>query len=266
MTFKLQTIPTGRKAETFTACLAPLFEGHLKGVCVAKLGDKPEVYTEESLPFFFEEEKILDFSALQKYDCLTLAQLVIFLSFTVSEETGSDWEEIYPHYMNLVFSDMVEKRLDPKDPKTLIPNSEYLRMAKQGYFGDGGCEKPMPTADWLISVEDVSKWGLTKGFQLKFEEFKDAFASRGEIAAIASVISSNTATANWQERARGIADECFDRDTSSGSRDSLVGYSRRVMAEMQSRGIKGPRGVIDNPSTVMREALQGEKWWKNKQK
>jgi hypothetical protein len=38
------------------------------------------------------------------------------------------------------------------------------------------------------------------------------------------------------------------------------------MEVMQERGIKGPRGIIDNPNTIMRDALQGEKWWKNKQK
>jgi hypothetical protein len=235
-------------------------------VYVAKLGDRNELYTEESLPFFFEEEKICDFSALQKYDCLTLAQLIIFVSFSVSEETGSDFEDSYLHYMKLVLSDLVKRRLDPKHPKTLIANSDYIQMAKDGYFGNDGYDTPMPTADWLISLEDAGRWGLTKGFQLNFDEFKATFASGGKLAKIAGSISSNMAAANWQEQARVIADECFDRDTKDGTRDSLVGYSRRVMDEMQSRGVKGPRGIIDNPNTIMREALQGEKWWKNKQK
>lgn len=83
-------------------------------------------------------------------------------------------------------------------------------------------------------------------------------------------------TGDWQEQARFIADECFDRDTIMGCRDSLGsknpqqkivgGYAYRVMEIMQQRGIKGPRGIIDNPGTIMREALQGKKWWANKLK
>jgi len=70
----------------------------------------------------------------------------------------------------------------------------------------------------------------------------------------------------WEVQARAIADECFDIDTKCGCRDSLKGYSKRVMELMQERGIKGARGIIDNPATIMREALQGEKWWANKAK
>ncbi|MBK9162231.1 MAG: hypothetical protein IPM27_12020 [Nitrosomonadales bacterium] len=79
----------------------------------------------------------------------------------------------------------------------------------------------------------------------------------------------------WEVQARAIADECFDTDTKGGCRDSLArkkgnkivgGYSFRVMELMQERGIKGARGIIDNPATIMREALQGEKWWANKSK
>ncbi len=71
---------------------------------------------------------------------------------------------------------------------------------------------------------------------------------------------------DWRESARAIADELFDRDTKGGCRDSLKGYSSRVMDEMQQRGIKGPRGLIDNPNTIQREALQGKPWWANKAK
>lgn len=43
-------------------------------------------------------------------------------------------------------------------------------------------------------------------------------------------------------------------------------YCFRVMALMRERGIKGQRGIITNPATIMREALQGKKWWANKKK
>ena len=71
---------------------------------------------------------------------------------------------------------------------------------------------------------------------------------------------------NWREHARQIADKCFNLDTKNKCRDSLAGYSRRVMDEMQTRKIHGPRGLIDNSNTIQREALQGSKWWKEKTK
>lgn len=78
--------------------------------------------------------------------------------------------------------------------------------------------------------------------------------------------SARASTDSWQARAREIADECFDRDTENNCRDSLKGYAKRVMEEMQRRQIHGPRGRIDNPNTVQREALQGGQWWKGKAK
>jgi hypothetical protein len=73
-------------------------------------------------------------------------------------------------------------------------------------------------------------------------------------------------SANWTHSARAIADECFDRDSANKCRDSMAGYALRVMDEMQKRGIHGPRGRINNPKTIERDALQGEKWWKYKNK
>ena len=74
------------------------------------------------------------------------------------------------------------------------------------------------------------------------------------------------ASSDWRNSARAIADECFDNDTANKCRDSLAGYCRRVMDEMQARNIHGPRGLIDNPGTIQREALQGKKWWAGKTK
>jgi hypothetical protein len=71
---------------------------------------------------------------------------------------------------------------------------------------------------------------------------------------------------DWRVQARTIADECFDRDTANDCRDSLNGYSERVMELMQQRGIKGPRGIIDSSGTIKREALQSKQWWAKKSK
>ncbi len=71
---------------------------------------------------------------------------------------------------------------------------------------------------------------------------------------------------DWKDKAREIADELFDHDTLNHCRDSLVGYSERVMKMMQERQIHGPRGRIDNPKTIQREALQASQWWGKKKK
>lgn len=71
---------------------------------------------------------------------------------------------------------------------------------------------------------------------------------------------------DWKVTARELADECFDADTKAGVRDSLNGYSERVMKKMQELDIRGPRGTITNPLTIMRDALQANQWWANKKK
>lgn len=81
-----------------------------------------------------------------------------------------------------------------------------------------------------------------------------------------SAISRKAEAADWREAARAVADEFFDHDTENKCRDSLDGYSARVMDELQLRKIHGPRGLIDNKRTVQRDALQGDKWWKYKKK
>lgn len=79
-------------------------------------------------------------------------------------------------------------------------------------------------------------------------------------------VSPSSTVHDWQSQARVIADECFDIDTRNNCRDSLMGYSNRVVNEMQKRGIEGPQGIINNANTVKREALQAKNWWRNKQK
>lgn len=85
-------------------------------------------------------------------------------------------------------------------------------------------------------------------------------------AKVEAATDTTTPGDDWTEKARSIADECFDKDTSLNCRNSLKGYSKRVMELMQERGIKGSRGIIDNANYVMRAALQGKKWWANKSK
>lgn len=72
--------------------------------------------------------------------------------------------------------------------------------------------------------------------------------------------------ANWKDEARAIADELYDIDTAANCRDSLGGYSDRVMGVMQKRGIDGVQGRITYSTTIKRDALQGAKWWRTNNK
>ena len=79
-------------------------------------------------------------------------------------------------------------------------------------------------------------------------------------------VSKADKSPDWKETARLIADKFFDHDTKLHTRDTLSGYAVRVMDEMQERKIHGPRGLIDNPNTIQRDALQGVAWWRHKKK
>ena len=130
------------------------------------------------------------------------------------------------------------------------------------------------------------EWALSKGYDIPWLEWakqKKLVGMQGnrslDLAPIGAPAESELQveeSEDWRVNARKIADECFDQDTSHRVRDSLAkknasgqivgGYSYRVMEIMQARSIHGPRGLIDNPATIAREALQGKKWWSTKEK
>lgn len=114
------------------------------------------------------------------------------------------------------------------------------------------------------------EWALTKQHDIPWLEWARTEYDIGCAAAEPTSSGEGQPTEanafDWRESARKIADEFFDRDTVSRVRDSLDGYSKRVMDEMQKREIHGPRGRIDNHKTIQREALQGDKWWAKKTK
>jgi len=116
-------------------------------------------------------------------------------------------------------------------------------------------------AEWAVSV---AEWKNLPPELTAMAIKPDVSPAKAQSAQINhdSVPSSN----DWRDKARAIADSLFDRDTANKCRDSLAGYSRRVMDEMQMKEIHGPRGRIDNHNTIQREALQGDKWWAKKPK
>ena len=124
-------------------------------------------------------------------------------------------------------------------------------------------------ATWYQSekrLDEFAAWCIQIGFDIP-EQLATLANNKPQAESapkVGAVPATSPSVDDWKEQARTIANECFDKDTASGCRDSLKGYSKRVMEIMQERSIKGVRGIIDNENYVMREALQGKKWWANK--
>ncbi|KVC94875.1 hypothetical protein WI77_10285 [Burkholderia ubonensis] len=135
-------------------------------------------------------------------------------------------------------------------------------------YADDYAGTPEQNVFYELSIGELRKYAEPYGVTVRLEGAPsvahisdDASTQRGTDAQ-----SDLGPGGGWQERARIIADEFFDCDTAHSCRDSLKGYAARVMEEMQKRKIHGPRGRIDNPNTIQREALQGDKWWAGKGK
>jgi hypothetical protein len=239
---------------------------------MAKLGDHEEKIIDESMLFI---ERLGDTSELLKQECLTVAQSALLFVAHNNANKQKDVTEAATTYIKLAMLDIAHGELQALHPETRLPWSQYLRMIEAGMYGDGGSDAAIATAGWLVTLEECERWFRTKGINFDLSNVKsdlEALKSRAKAkSAPATGVNGN----DWKEKARIIANELFDKDTAGGIRDGLIrrskgkpsgGYAYRVMELMQERGITGPRGIIDNASTVMREALQGEMWWANKDK
>ena len=116
-----------------------------------------------------------------------------------------------------------------------------------------------------IDKESWLEWCRANGYSKASMNFPVRSGRLTQNTGFTSGINANDLP-DWRIVAREIADELFDHDTNCSTRDSLKNYSNRVMAVMQERQIRGPRGIIDNSATVQREALQGSNWWATKAK
>jgi len=64
---------------------------------------------------------------------------------------------------------------------------------------------------------------------------------------------------HWHDIAWGIADELDRHDEMLMTHDSLINLAERVAKKMRDEKIGGPRGPLSG-ATIKREALQGTKW------
>jgi hypothetical protein len=144
--------------------------------------------------------------------------------------------------------------LIPRHPQSLLPQRQA-------------------SGEWMfacfVTIDDLTQFLARFDIGVRFAEKAPAPTEK-------PAAEMNPGRTDWKAKARQIADECFEKDTKAGIRDSLVrkgkgghitgGYAFRVMELMQKRGIHGPHGLINNPATIARDALQGDKWWANKDK
>ena len=136
---------------------------------MAKLGDDLEKYVEESLPFI---KSLDDLNNLIEHGYFTVAQCALIAPAYLRKEP-EDNEEMYEHYYVLACIDIARGDLIARHPKTRLPYSEYLRMMETGAFGEDGDDMPIPTADWLVSLDDTEKWLRSKGVLFNFDGLRE---------------------------------------------------------------------------------------------
>lgn len=141
---------------------------------MATLGDDIEKFIDESMPFLFE--KLGDTSGTKKHGCLTLAQCALLMPAMITAGMTGDASEIAAHYIQLALLDVAHGELNPKHPETRLPYSQYKRMTEAGMFGIDGAALPLPTADWLVTLDEAERWLLSKDIYINFDGLRSDLA------------------------------------------------------------------------------------------
>jgi len=145
---------------------------------MAKLGDQLEKMIDESMPYLFE--KLSDTSALKNFGCLTVAQCALLVPSILTSKQSDDASEMSAHYIQLALLDIAHGKLSPKHPETLLLYTQYQRMAETGMFGNDGENMPLPTANWLVSLNEAKRWLQSKDIQINFDELKTELAKMAD--------------------------------------------------------------------------------------
>jgi len=145
---------------------------------MAKLGDQLEKYIDESMPYLFE--KLGDLTALKNHGCLTVAQCALLVPSILTSKQSDDASEMCAHYIQLALLDIAHGKLSPKHPETLLPYAQYLRMAETGMFGNDGENLPLPTANWLVSLDEAKRWLQSRDIQINFDELNTELAKMAD--------------------------------------------------------------------------------------
>lgn len=98
---------------------------------------------------------------------LTVGQCALLIPATQHAERQTAPQalaEAVAAYVMLIQRDIAHSDLQARHPDTLLPYTEYLKMAQSGLYGDDGRDMPMPDMGWLIAFEDAEQWYASKGF------------------------------------------------------------------------------------------------------
>jgi len=189
-----------------------------------------------------------------------------------NEKRRADWElwAFIPHceyWKAVALSLDLEPPVDASAVKGWPSEYERRRKITMAHIESKNLKRSRADNGYFsVDLPVFSAWAHSLGWSLP-DKFPRAVVSQSSAPASEDSSAGVGAKADdWRKDARQIADECFALDTENKCRDSLAGYSRRVMDEMQARNIHGPRGLIDNSNTIQRDALQGSKWWQEKKK
>jgi len=156
---------------------------------MAKVGDSIEKSIDESMPFLFE--RLGDLTALLERGCLTVGQCALLMPGALTYGQQVDPSQMAAHYVMLAFLDIRAGTLCAKHPETWLPYAEYLRMNEAGMFGDDGSEMPIPTAGWLVDLDDAEQWIRSKGISINLDGLKaDLVAERLRAAESAAIITN----------------------------------------------------------------------------
>jgi hypothetical protein len=130
---------------------------------------------DESMQFLFE--KLGDTSALKERGCLTLGQCALLVPAIISFGKVGDFTQTGGHYLQLALLDVARGNLDPKHPESLLPYSQYLRMAEAGMFGPDAETMPIVNAGWLVPLDEAETWiQSTGGPRVRFDGLKAELA------------------------------------------------------------------------------------------
>lgn len=119
------------------------------------------------MPFLFE--RLGDTSALRTHGCLTVAQCALLIPAMLASSLPGDATEVAAHYIQLALLDIAHGELSPKHPQTHLPYSQYLRMTEAGMYGLAGENLPLPTADWLVTLDEAERWLRSKDIHFSFD-------------------------------------------------------------------------------------------------
>lgn len=223
---------------------------------MANLGDDTEKFIDESMPLFFE--KLGDSTALTEHGCLTVAQCALLIPATLTQNKNGDASEIAAHYVQLALLDIAEGELSPKHPQTLLPYSQYLRMMESGMHGVDGEALPMPTADWLVTLDEAQRWLKAKGFDINFDGLLEGL--NAATPAPVKTASDGGAIPNWKMQIQAEATAHCLRLRKAGANPTTNNIVDSMATWAKDNDVMTDGNIFPTANYLRTHVLGGKHW------